>query len=105
MNLTDLLAGEPLNYENAKQFALVFSAELADRLREVQREDAAAVAQPRQMSDGRFMLCADLLTEISSGGLYAEGFAKLNRERFVEIEVVPWADAVAMLPVNDAPQF
>lgn len=101
MTLPELLAAGPLSYETARQYALVFSGELAARLAEVQGDDVSSLAEPRQLVDGRWMLCADLLTEVSPGGLYAAGFARLNPARFGEIEVVPWADAVDMLPPED----
>lgn len=47
------------------------------------------------------MLCADLLTEIQSGGLYADGFAMLPVELFEQVEVMDWGDAVALLPKSE----
>lgn len=98
MTLPDLMAAGDLSYETLRGYALVFSADLAARLAEVQDEDAPSLAEPRQLTDGRWMLCADLLTEVGPGGMYAAGFARLDQSRFGEIEVISWDEAVAMLP-------
>lgn len=98
MTLADLLSDGPLSYDSARQLALVFSAELAARLSEIQSEGATSIAVPRQLADGRWMLCADLLTEVGPGGLYAEGFSRLDSSRFGDIAVISWNEAVALLP-------
>ena len=50
------------------------------------------------------MLTADILTECLPGGLVYGGFSQLDSERFHEIEVVPLAEAVALLPVTPPPE-
>lgn len=91
----------PVTYEWGVAHALVFDAALAARLSEVQSErgDPRHVPTPRLLTDGRFMLTADILTECVPGGLIYGGFSHLDAGRFDEIEVVPIAQAVAMLPV------
>lgn len=97
MTLADLTL--PVDYTWAKGYALVFDASLAQRLAEVQADYGdprhVPVAQPLQ--DGRFMLNADILTECLPGGLVYGGFSQLDAGRFDEIEVVPIADALALL--------
>jgi len=44
------------------------------------------------------MLCADLLTEIGPGGLYAQGFAHLPAELFAQVEVLPMSQVLPLLP-------
>jgi hypothetical protein len=44
------------------------------------------------------MLHADILTECVPGGLVYGGFSQLDAGRFDEIEVLPLADALALLP-------
>ena len=99
MTLADLLPSLPLPYGEARQYGLVFQADLAARLAEVQAgEPSKFRAVPVPLIDGRFLVCGDLLSEVGPGGLYAEGFAKLDAGRFDEIEVMAWADALALLP-------
>jgi hypothetical protein len=99
MTLADLIQ-QPISYEAAKDLALVFSSELAAQLAAVQSEhgNPRHVASPVDLADGRKMLCADLLTEIAPGGMYATGFGFLPTELFPLVEVIPMADAIALLP-------
>jgi hypothetical protein len=99
MTLADLIS-QPVSYETAKDLALVFSPELAAQLSAVQSEhgDPRHVASPVDLVDGRKMLCADLLTEINEGGLYASGFSNLPKELFSSVDVIPMSEAIQLLP-------
>jgi hypothetical protein len=99
MTLADLIT-QPVSYETAKDLALVFSPELAAQLSAVQSEhgDPRHVASPVDLTDGRRMLCADLLTEIGPGGLYSGGFAHLPAELFPLVEVLPISQVLPLLP-------
>jgi hypothetical protein len=90
----------PVSYEWGVAHALLFDAALAQRLAEVQAQhgDPRHVPAPRTLTDGRFMLTADILTECLPGGLVYGGFSQLDAGRFDEIAVVPLADALALLP-------
>jgi hypothetical protein len=99
MTLSDLTL--PIADTDAKALALAFTAQLAGRLAELhgQYGSTNCVPVPRVLTDGRLMLCADLLTEIEPGGLLhamwqAADKAVLNQA----VEVLPWAEAVALLP-------
>lgn len=97
--LADLLPHLPLPHAYAVRWALVFDAALAERLAEVQAEQPTQhYARPTLMTTGSYLLGGDLLSEVAAGGLYVAGFAKLDASRFNEIAVMPWADAVALLP-------
>jgi hypothetical protein len=98
--VAELLPYLPLPYAYAVQWGLVFDAALADRLAQVQAENPSQhYARPTLLTNGSYLLCGDLLSEVGPGGLYAQGFAQLDAARFDEILVVPWADALALLPV------
>jgi len=103
MTLSDLTL--PVSYEWGVAHALVFDVALAQRLAEVQGQhgDPRHVPSPRRLTDGRFMLTADILTECVPGGLVYGGFSQLDAGRFGEIEVVPLADALALLPAEPSP--
>lgn len=97
-NVAELLAYLPLPYDYARQWGLVFGADLADRLAEVQAENLSQhYARPTLLANGRYFMGGDLLSEVPTG-LYASGFSRLNPSRFDEIEVLPLADALALLP-------
>ena len=98
MTLADVTL--PVSYEWGVAHALVFDVALAQRLAQVQAQhgDPRHVPAPRTLTDGRFMLTADILTECLPGGLVYGGFSQLDAGRFDEIEVVPLAEALALLP-------
>jgi hypothetical protein len=100
MTLADITL--PVTYEWGLAHALLFDVALAQRLGEVQAQhgDPRHVPSPRTLTDGRFMLTADILTECLPGGLVYGGFSQLDAGRFDEIEVVPLAEALALLPTE-----
>lgn len=100
MTIADLPA--PITDAVGKQHALVFGDALAGRLAEVWRQHGSTncVPTPSRLTDGRWMLCADILTEIGPGGLLHAMWANVNQAVVVaNVQVIPWADAVAMLPL------
>ena len=99
MTLADLIT-QPVSYEAAKELAIILTAEQAAQLAAIQAEhgNPRHVAAPVDLTDGRKMLCADLLTETSPGGLYAQGFAHLPAELFAQVEILPMSEALALLP-------
>lgn len=105
MTLSDLTL--PISYEDARGYALVFSPALAVRLAELHAQYGSqnCVPMPRTLTDGRLMLCADILTEIEPGGLLHAMWDAADKEVIGrEVEVIPWAEAVALLP-PDPPVF
>ena len=98
MTLADVTL--PVSYDWGVAHALLFDVALAQRLAEVQSQhgDPRHVPAPRSLSDGRWILTADILTECLPGGLVYGGFSQLDAGRFDEIAVVPIADALALLP-------
>jgi hypothetical protein len=99
--VAELLPHLPVPYDYARQYACVFSAELADRLTTVQAENPEQFrVTPLAMTDGRYLIRGAILSEVP-GGLYGGNFARLDASRFDEIALVPWADAVALLPQPD----
>ena len=101
MTLGDLTL--PISYADARQYALVFDVALAQRLAAIHAEHGSNKCRPvpRVMTDGRLMLSADVLTEVMPGGLLhamweAADQAVLN----AQVTVLPWAEAVALLPAE-----
>ena len=99
MTLLDVLDQLPLSYEQGVLYALIFSADLIPELEAVQAATPSQHrAKPVALTDGRYMLCGDLLSEVGEGGLYAAGFSKFNAELFSQVEIVLYDDAIALLP-------
>jgi hypothetical protein len=99
MTLSDLTL--PIFYEDARQYSLVFTPQLAGRLAELHIEHGSTncVPVPRTLTDGRLMLCADVLTEVGPGGLLQAMWAAADKAVLGQaVTVMPWADAVALLP-------
>jgi hypothetical protein len=91
----------PISDADAKALALVFTPQLAGRLAQLHAKYGTAncVPVPRVLMDGRLMLCADVLTEVMPGGLLHSMWAAADQAVLLpSVEVIPWADAVAMLP-------
>ena len=101
MKLSDLTL--PISYADAKGYALVFTPQLAGRLAELHAEHGTpnCVPMPRLLTDGRLMLCGDILTEVMPGGLLAGMWAAADQAVLLpSVTVMPWDEAVAMLPVQ-----
>ena len=99
MTLSDLTL--PVSLADARGLALVFTPQLAARLAELHGEHGSpnCVPVPRTLTDGRLMLCADVLTEIEPGGLLHAMWAAADKAVLgASVEVMPWGDAVALLP-------
>ena len=98
MTLADLIQ-QPVSYENARNLAIVLTPDQAATLGAIQAQygNPHHVASPVELSDGRLMLCADLLTETGPGGLYAQGFAHLPADIFPQVQILSMADAVALI--------
>lgn len=91
----------PVSSEWARDHALVFSPALAQRLAELHAVHGSSnlVPMPRALTDGRLMLCADVLTEVMPGGLLHAMWAAADQAVLLpSVEVIAWADAVALLP-------
>ena len=101
MTLADLTL--PMPYTECKDLALVYSYEVAVTLYQVQEEhgDPRHVPAGRQLADGRWMLCGDILSEVGEGGILAGGFAYITPEMMEQIEVIPLADAIALIPPQE----
>jgi hypothetical protein len=102
MTLADLPL--PISYADAKGYALVFTPQLAARLAELhgQHGSTNCVPMPRTLTDGRLMLCADVLTEIEPGGLLHAMWEAADKAVLgASVEVIPWADAVSLLPPDE----
>ena len=99
MTLADLTT-QPVSYESARDLAIVLTPDQAATLGAIQAQygNPQHVAAPVPLTDGRLMLCADLLTETAPGGLYAQGFAHLPSEIFAQVAVFPMAEAIDLIP-------
>lgn len=94
----------PVTYEWGRAHALLFSPQLAQRLAEIHAEHGSqkCVPMPRVLTDSRMMLSADILTEVMPGGMLHAMWEAADKEVLLpSVEVVPIAEAVALLPVDE----
>lgn len=104
MTLADLTL--PISYADAQGYALVFTPALAQRLAELHAIHGSqnCVPMPRVLIDGRLMLSADILTEVMPGGLLHAMWEAADKAVLLPaVEVIPWADALALLPPDPEP--
>lgn len=105
MKLSDLPI--PISDADAKALALVFTPQLAGRLAQLHAQYGSpnCVPMPRMLTDGRLILCADILTEVMPGGLLHAMWAAADQATLLSsVEVIPWAEAVALLPPDPSIQ-
>lgn len=100
MTLSQLLAAD---LATQRQHALVFHATLAGALASKWSEFGSTncVPSPVLLTDGRYMLSADVLSEVGPGGLLHAMWAASDHAAIAAgTEVLPWAEAVAMIPAS-----
>jgi hypothetical protein len=95
----------PISDDDARGLALVFAPTLAVRLGQlhVAYGSTNCVPVPSPLTDGRLMLGADVLTEVSPGGLLAAMWGHADQAVLgAAVEVIAWDQAVAMMPTPDS---
>jgi hypothetical protein len=94
----------PISEAEARGLALVFAPALAARLGQLHTAYGSTncVPVPSPLIDGRLMLCADVLTEVRQGGLLAAMWGNADQSVLgASVEVISWAEAVAMMPTPE----
>ncbi len=97
MTLDQLLQGDVIS-EDLRVMWLVFDASIAHRLADAQPAYQHQVA-PISLTDGRYALCADLLTE--KDGIYAPTFQSLDQTAFPLVNVIHSNDISLLLPTPE----
>jgi hypothetical protein len=101
MNLQELIL-QNKSYEELQSLVLIFNSSLKDILETTQETfNSQHKVSPIELTDGRYMLCADLLTEIGPGGLYSQGFGLLDTDLFSQVEVVSLEEISSLLPSTE----
>lgn len=103
MNLSELTL--PVPHAECKGLALVYPYEVAVVLYGIQEEygDPRHVPAGRQLTDGRWMLCGDVLSEVGEGGILTGAFAHITQELMASVEVIPMSEAAGLLPSETPP--
>jgi len=97
MTLSDLTL--PVPYDECRDLALVYPYEVAVALYGVQEEhgDPRHVPVGRQLTDGRWAMCGDVLSEVGEGGILAQAFSFITPEMMASVEVVPMSEVAGLV--------
>jgi len=95
----------PATRDNCKDIALVYHYDVAVALYQVQVEhgDPRHVPIGRELTDGRWMMLGEVLSEVGPGGLLFGAFRHITPEMMAKVEVIPLADATSLLPECPSP--
>jgi hypothetical protein len=101
MKLSELLIDGRLPADfNAPGHGLVFSEGIRDAIIAATPDGSPHRIAPVATTDGRYACCADVLTEATSG-LYCSIFSNIDWGLAAFVDVLPWVDVVALLPVPE----
>lgn len=90
----------PMLLDECQPLALVYPYEVAVVLYNTQQEhgDPRHVVYGQALTDGRYMVAGEMLTEIGPTGLFAWIMNYLTPEIMSQIEVVPMSEVLPLLP-------
>ncbi len=90
----------PVPFDECRDLALVYPYEVAVALYGVQEKhgDPRHVPVGRPLTDGRWIMCGDVLSEVGEGGILAQAFSFITQEMMASVEVVPMSEVTGLLP-------
>ena len=90
----------PMPYDECKGLALVYPYEVALVLYTAQQEhgDPRHVVTGQPLTDGRYMIAGEMLSEVGPGGLFAWIASCMTPEIMGQIEVVPMSYIADLIP-------
>lgn len=93
----------PVPYEECKTLALVYPYEVAALWYTTQQEhgDPRHVVFGQPLTDGRYMVAGEMLTEVGEGGLFAWIREYLTPEIMAQVEVLPMSEVAGLVEVPD----
>ncbi len=90
----------PVPYAECKHLALVYPPDVALLWYAIQQQhgDPRHVAEARPLTDGRWILDGDLLSELHPAGILGWALPHLTPEMMAAIEVMPMSEVAPLLP-------
>lgn len=85
---------------NAAGYGLVFDQTVYDLIMGLQTDDMAHRIAPVPTADGRYLVCADVLSE-ATRGVYKPIFDQIPPTTAAQVSIMPWESATALLPVPE----
>ena len=92
--------GEPENYKN---HALILDLAAVDAMEAAQEQVGSKrhKVRPVETIDGRYLISADIIPELAAGRIFEPAMAYFDGSALSGVEVMSWADGVALLPEPD----
>ena len=101
MKPIDYIASNP-SIEDMKSKALLFSAALYHAMQAKQGNiDTSHLITPVLLTDGRYGICCDILSETGEGHIFHQLFSVLDKAILNTGELVDMTELVALLPVEE----
>ena len=101
MKPIDYIASNP-SVEDMQSKALLFSAALHDAMQAKQGNiDTNHLVTPVLLTDGRYGICCDILSETEEGHIFHELFSVLDMAILNTADLVDMTELVALLPVEE----
>ena len=80
-------------------YVLVFSEALRDILITIQNDHPSQFrVDPFKLTDGRYILHADILSEVGELGIYRENFQRLPSEQFSQVLFLTFNEIAHLVP-------
>jgi hypothetical protein len=91
--------GLPLPYEECKELVLVYDYATAAEWYAMQQEhgDPRHVGIGQQLTDGKWIMCGGVLSELHEGGILAWALPHLTPEFMAQVEVVPMSEVAGLV--------
>ena len=100
----DILISNLPTISELQQLALVFDNEVNNVLLATLANlnpNRQHQIQSISLIDNRWLLSADILSEIGETGIFKDGFTALPQEYFSQVDVIPMSEAILLLPVSE----
>lgn len=96
----------PMKWSECKDLALVYSYDVAVSMYAIQQEhgDPRHVAVGKQLTDGRWMMFAEVLSEMYPGGIVGWACEHLTPEIMEQIDILPLAEVLPQLTPEPQPE-
>ena len=92
--------GAPADYKN---HALILDAAAVQAMQAAQDQVGSKrhKVRPVETTDGRWLISADIIPELAEGKLFGPAMQYFDGSALAGVEVMSWADGVALLPEPD----
>ena len=89
-------------YLELKDLFIVITEQQKNLIESAQSQSLNMKVSPVPLVNGKFAICADLLSEIHEGGIFYRSFSNLSLESINETEIVDKETFLSLLPADPA---